>query len=179
MFEGITMRRDKILAALLVVLLVYSAFTTWKWQGAEKSKDNAIDDLEGLANHEAICLEQSGVVSYLLDKNASDETLLAYSRLFEGCARVLELAEIDLYILTKDPKHYDLHVFGSTLETLFHKAAFDSINGPRPILLKNEDRIANISRTLKDLMVKRKGLWNLTPEDIKKLREMAEEIEWN
>ncbi len=169
------MRRDKILAALLVVLLAHSAFATWKWQGAEKSKDNAIDDLEGLANHAAICLEQSGVISYLLDKNASDETLRGYSRLFEGCAHVLELAEIDLYLLTKDPKHYDLYAFGDSLETLFHKAAF----GPRPILLKNKDRIANISRTLEDLMLEKKSLRNMTPEDIRKLRKMAEEIEWN
>ena len=173
------MHRDKILVALLVVLIVYSSFATWKWQEAEKSKDNAIDDLEGLANHAAICLEQSRFISYLLDENASDETLRAYSRLFEGCAYVLETTELDLYILTKDSKHYDLYVVGSTLETLFHKEAFDSINGPRPILLKNKDRIVNISRTLEDLMVKRKGLWNLTPEDIKKLRKMAEEIEWN
>ena len=173
------MHRDKILAALLVVLLAYSSFATWKWRETEKSKDNAIDDLEGLANHAAICLEQSGVVSYLLDKNASDETLRGYSRLFEGCAHVLETTELDLYILTKDSKHYDLHVFGSTLETLFHKAAFDSINGPRPILLKNKDRIASISRTLEDLMLEKKSLRNMTPEDIRKLRKMAEEIEWN
>ena len=173
------MHRGKILAALLVVLLAYSSFATWKWRETEKSKDNAIDDLEGLANHAAICLEQSGEVSYLLDKNASDETLRGYSRLFEGCAHVLEWAEIDFYLLTKDPRHYDLYAFGDSMETLFHKAAFDSINGARPILLKNKDRIANISRTLEDLMIKRKGLWNLTPEDIRKLRKMAEGIEWN
>lgn len=173
------MKKDKILAALLVALLVYSAFATWEWYEAGKSRDRALGYLEGTANHAAICLEQSGVISNLLDENASDETLLAYSRLFEGCAYVLETTELDLYILTKDSKHYDLHVFGSTLETLFHKAAFDSINGPRPILLKNKDRIANISRTLEELMVERKGLRNLTPEDIKKLRKMAEEIEWN
>ena len=151
------MRRDKILAALLVVLLAYSAFATWNWQEAEKSKNSAINYLEGTANHAAICLEQSRFISYLLDENASDEPLLAYSRLFEECAHVLETTELDLYLLTKDSKHYDLYVFAFNLETLFHKAAFDSINGPRPILLKNKDRIANISKTLEDLMVKRKG----------------------
>jgi len=173
------MHRDKILAALLVILLAYSAFATWKWHEVRKSRDKAVDYLDGTANHAAICLGQSRFISYILDENASDETLLAYSRLFEECAYVLEKTELDLYLLTKDSKHYDLYVFAFNLETLFHKAAFDSINGPRPILLKNKDRIANISRTLEDLMVKRKGLWNLTPEDIKKLRKMAEEIEQN
>ena len=160
-----------------MIPLVYASFATWKWREAEGSRYKALSYLEGTANHAASCFEQSGVVSHLLDENASDETLLAYSRLFEGCAYVLETTELELYILTKDSRHYDLHVFGSNLETLFHKAAFSSINGPRPILLKNKDRIANISKTLEDLMVKRKGLCNMTPEDIKKLRKMAEELE--
>ncbi|WP_010477511.1 hypothetical protein [Thermococcus zilligii] len=172
------MRRNKILAALLVVLLVYSGFATWKWQKAEKSKEKTLSYLEGTANRAAMCLEESGVVSYLLDKNASDETLRGYSRLFEECAYVLETTEFELFALTKDPRHYDLHVFGATLETLFNKARLDPINGPKPILLKNKDRIASISRTLEDLIVKRTGLWNLTPEDAKKLRAMAEEIEY-
>jgi len=82
-------------------------------------------------------------------------------------------------MLTKDPKSYDLHVFGSVLETLFRKAVLDSINGPRPTLLENKDLIGDVSKTLEDVIIQRKGLWNLSPEDAKKLREMVEEIEWD
>ncbi|WP_297477945.1 hypothetical protein [Thermococcus sp.] len=99
------MKKDKILAALLVALLVYSAFATWKWYEVGKSRDRALGYLEGTANHAAMCLEESGVISYLLDKNASDETLQGYSRLFEECAYVLETTALDLYILTRDSKH--------------------------------------------------------------------------
>jgi len=71
------MRKDKALAALLVILLAYSAFATWEWRKAEESRDKAIDYLEGTANHAAMCLEQSVHIAHLLEENASDETLVS------------------------------------------------------------------------------------------------------
>ena len=172
------MHRDKILAALLVILLVYASFATWKWRETEKSRNNAVNDLERVASSEMECFEGSGILVSLVEENVSNAALSSCSIMLAHCAYTLESTADSLYSLTEDPKYLDLAAFGSSLGIFFHRVGNNFFES-RELLLKNKDRIVNISMTVENLMVKRKGLWNLTPEDIKKLRKMAEEIERN
>ncbi len=170
------MQKYKILAAMLVVLLVYASFATWKWRETEKSKDNAINDLEEVASSEMECFEGSGILVSLAEKNTSSPTLGSFSLMLAHCAYNLESTANSLYFLTNDPKYSDLAAFGSSLGIFFHRVGNNFFES-RELVLKNKDRISNLALTIENLMVESKCLCDMTPEDIKKLRKMAEEIE--
>lgn len=170
------MKKDKILAAMLVVLLVYASFATWKWRETEKAKDNAINDLEEVASSEMKCFEASGILVLLAEENASNAALISFSSMLAHCAYTLEQTAYSLDFLTNDPKYSDLAAFGDSLGGFFHRVG-NNFWESRELVLKNKDRISNLALTIENLTVERKGLWNMTPEDIKKLRKMAEEIE--
>ncbi|ASJ00424.1 hypothetical protein [Thermococcus gorgonarius] len=170
------MRKDKILAALLVALLLYSSFATWKWEETEKSRDNAINALERAASSEMKCFESSGILVSLAEENASNAALISFSLMLAHCAYNLESTAYSLRSLTNDPKYSDLAAFGVSLGIFFRRVE-NRFWESRELVLKNKDRLVNLALTIDNLTVERKGLRNLTPEDIKKLKKMAEEIE--
>jgi len=95
----------RVMPLIILLIAAYSGYVTFEWR-AEKEKIDVIKDYAtGLSDHPLLEIADAGsMLEYLIENNASDETLRERIRQCSVNARTLEYSSLILYKTTGDEK---------------------------------------------------------------------------
>ncbi len=162
------------LAFVIVILVIYSAFATYRWYESEKTINGYfVPSLKEYTRYDTLLLSEIDALETIFKNNVSDNVLRERVRYYWLGSSELERYSLLLYYMTGDEKYYTLHVASSNLESFF----LTVINRPydmRKILGRNIGTINSIAAELRK--IGKNGFDKTSLAEIENLRNLTEKL---